>query len=279
MTPGTGAIAGEPTMQQVAPFTVQVTDAVGNKATTPDSITILLQSMRAAVMADIPLLYWPLDETTGNTANDLSGNGFDGTSMGAVQWTGSGLKMVDCLAGVLLDVGTPEGSPIDVGCLDEWAMEQVITAEGPIGGPSGLGSATCMAQWRSPNFGFFNAGMVMDYHPIDMKYYLRAGFSEELIATSANDPAPISTNVRVHYLVTKRAGSLYLYKNGTQVGTAISLTNPIHTDGAAFVIGAPNNTYEPNSSGWVGTAEHTAVYAHAITAERAMAHAVAAGLA
>lgn len=233
----------------------------------------------ADFLTDTPLLYWPLNGTSQQVVKDFSGNGYDGTAMGAFLWTGAGLKMTDFLAGVLLAVGTPTGSPIDVGSLDEWAMEQVITVQGTIGGPGGTGSGTCMAQWRSPNFGFFNAGMVMDYRLADGNHYLRAGFSEDLVSTSANDPSPLTVNTRVHYLVTKRAGSLYLYKNGTQVATVISTTNPIHTDGAAFVIGAPNNTYQPNSQGWIGTVEHTAVYAHALTAARALVHAQAVGLA
>lgn len=35
-----------------------------------------------AVLADTPLAYWPLNETSGTTANDLSGNGHNGTYAG-----------------------------------------------------------------------------------------------------------------------------------------------------------------------------------------------------
>jgi len=86
------------------------TDAAGEagKEGGADSSTDAPSSVyRATVLADTPLAYWRLGETTGTVAHDETGNGHDGTYIGGYTLgqtgalTGDPLKPVAALAGAL----------------------------------------------------------------------------------------------------------------------------------------------------------------------------------
>lgn len=57
-----------------------VTSASGGTGT--GAAMDVASTYRAAVIADGPVAYWPLDETTAPAAVDMTGNGFDGTYIG-----------------------------------------------------------------------------------------------------------------------------------------------------------------------------------------------------
>ena len=63
-------------------------DAAGNEATGA-SIQVRTVALAAAIMALTPAAYWKLDETTGTTAADSSGNGLNGTYTGTVTLGGA----------------------------------------------------------------------------------------------------------------------------------------------------------------------------------------------
>jgi len=271
--PSTGSIEGTPTTVQVAAFTPQVTDSRGNIATIPDSINISLHSMQSAVLEDSPLLYWPLTETSGSVANDKSGHGYNGVFQGDYSLTGEGVRFNTKLAGVFLNCGSPTGSPLDVGCLPEWSIEAVVTLDSDVTGSGGI----IACQWRSPNLGYFNADL--EFRRVATADIRVAGRMADAATAIARDPSPIIKSLRTIFLTTKVDDVLYLYRNGVLVQQIASEAVNSPSDGAGFCVGGVTTTgYFPNSYGWTGVVEHVSVYPHGLTAERAMAHAIAAGL-
>lgn len=273
MDPATGGISGDPTTEQVSPFTVQVTDSKGSIATTPDSITIRLQSMQTAVLADAPILYWPLKEMSGTAAEDLSGNDYTGQYQGAFSLTGDGVTFSTLSAGVFLDCGSPTGSPMDVGSLPEWAIEVVVT----YGGAKGSASGILACQWRSPNLGLFNASVDMNFQSVGN---LRvAGRMNDDISASASDPVNVPSGQETVFMATKVSNILYLYRNGTLVAQTASISPNNASNGAGFAVGGVTQSgYFPTSYGFLGKIRDVSVYDHGLSAVRAMAHAVAAGV-
>lgn len=276
MNSGTGAITGTPTMEQVAPITVQVTDNLGNTATTPDSITIRLQSMETAVLADDPILYWPMDEIGGTTVLDHSGNGYHGVAQGNFDWTGAGLKFNTKNAGVFLNCGSAEGSPLDVGSLPEWTIEAVVRLDDvAVGSSSGI--VAC--QWRSPSFGYYNAGLELSRFTNTPPRIRAAGRMIDATSASAQDVTDFPIGERVILTATKVDDVLYLYRNAVLVAQVGATVTNNHSDGAGFCVGgATQSGYFSGSYGWAGIAEHVSVYGHGLAPERIMAHAIAAGV-
>lgn len=200
-----------------------------------------------------PLLYWPLNETSGAIAHDLSGNGYNGTIVGSCVPSSSGLTLTANEAGVLYPGGA-SGSPLDVGTLTAWAIEAVVTRQGT-GGSVLENIAT---QWRSPNFGFFTEGMHLRFTSAPF-----AGISDSATAM-VGGPDQIANGARTHLMCIRDGGTFALYVNGSLVNTelhpATDVNNP--SDGAPFCVGGglfSAGTF-PNSYGFIGKIEHVALY-------------------
>jgi hypothetical protein len=69
-------------------------------------------SYQSVILADSPVGYWPLDETSGTVAHDLSGNGYNGTYQGT--YTLGSPPLVAGVPSVLMG-GHGTGSLVDVG--------------------------------------------------------------------------------------------------------------------------------------------------------------------
>lgn len=97
---GSLSLAGTPTTGGSYAFTAQVSDGSGLTAITSQTVTTGALSLVDTILADNPIAYWPLDEATGTTFRDLSGNGHTATvdpnpavSMGVTALTASSLGL------------------------------------------------------------------------------------------------------------------------------------------------------------------------------------------
>src|SRR5215213_5476260 len=73
------------------------------------------RSLRDAILAERPVAYWPLDDASGSTATDLSGNGHHGTYTGTVVPNAPaprGPRATNFAATGY--VGLPASSPLDI---------------------------------------------------------------------------------------------------------------------------------------------------------------------
>jgi hypothetical protein len=69
-------------------------------------------SYQSIILADNPVAYWPLDETSGTVAHDLSGNGYNGTYEGT--YTLGSIPLVAGVPSVLMG-GHGTDSLVNVG--------------------------------------------------------------------------------------------------------------------------------------------------------------------
>lgn len=226
-----------------------------------------------------PILYWPLDETSGFVAHDLSGNGYDGTYDGGLL-TGAGFHMTDRTNSVTAATGSASGSPLDVGTGREWAIEAVVTfeADQPVI-PSFYSIAT---QWRSTNFGYAAISLCMLNNGVDAAATAFSGQFTPINLTDAkgvpSTTAPVAGQ-RTHVLATRVRGSgstdtMSIYVNG-------SLSNVVSID--ATELGTPSNGAQfavgfDSTYGWLGTVEHVAVYDQGVPANFAAAQAAKYGV-
>lgn len=221
----------------------------------------------AAAPAVAPLLYWPLNETSGTVANDLSGNGFNGTIDGGTL-SSSGLTLNALSDGVFYP-GNVAGSPLDVGCLAAWAIEAVVTRNAP----GGSVFESIVNQWRSPNFGLFNAALL-----VTTAGRPEGGMSDSLNAI-VSAPTPLVTGVRTHLMAIRNGGALTMYVDGSPVATLSVTGVNTPSNGAGFGVGGFTQAgYFPQSYGFLGKVEHVAVYNKAVGAAFAASQAQKYGL-
>jgi hypothetical protein len=262
---------------------LSVIDSQGNSATLDDSATVT-GSIYSAIAEDNPLLYWPLTETSGAKAADLSGNGYDGASHGGSH-TVNGFVQGAWADGVGAYLGSASGSPLDVGTTRQWAIEAVVTRGATQ--PYTNVEANIATQWLSQNFGLASIGlsMVTDgaYGSIAFRgYFTRSGLGGRYTIDSASPPV---AGHRTHIVAERvNTGGTYdtlnIYINGalsnTDSSTLLATEVGPHSTGEQFCVASaqPRVVY-----GWLGTTEHVAVYAHSLGAARALYHAQLLGLA
>lgn len=80
----------------------------------------------AEVLADSPLLYWRLGESSGTTAADNSGNGRDGTYVGSPTLGSTSLLASD--ADTCVDIATPSSQRVEIG-YGSWVNVADLTVE------------------------------------------------------------------------------------------------------------------------------------------------------
>lgn len=274
-----GRVTGTRTTKGSYSWTVSATDLNGDTVPLNDS-SATADTIDSAIAEDVPLLHWPLNETSGAVANDLSGNGYNGTYTGGTL-TGSGFTMTTWTDHVMAATGSAGGSPLDVGTGRQWSVEAVVTRGATQ--PFDNVSANIAAQWRSPNLGYVSMGLCMPstgkVATSFMGYFTPSDLSSSRAVSSA--AAPVN-GARTHVYMERVQGTgatdtLNIYLNGVLSQTASVASTLVGTasNGAQFCVGFyPNFSY-----GWLGTVEHVAVYNHALGAARVLYHAQLLGLA
>lgn len=222
-------------------------------ATSLVSVPLLRGAIRAqatggysgAVLADSPALYYRLDEGSGPTAADSSGNGRNGTYGSGLTFGISGALLTDTDSAV---AGSRSGTVVTVGAS---------------GLPSG-GAARTFEAWFQTAEGRFQD--LVDYGDFDLalangnQIFLRNSSDHSL-----NTPYSVIDN-RWHYLAASYdgAGTLTIYLDGQQLGT-IGFSLNTSTSGS-FLVG--NGVSAPFNGGL----DEVAMYPSALTAARLGQH-------
>jgi Concanavalin A-like lectin/glucanases superfamily len=212
---------------------------------------------RNAVLADAPLAYWRLGETSGTAMADSSGNGHNGTYF-AAKTPAAGLLTSDT------DGGSNQTSftPGFAGGWPDTALSSGVSVECWVkiatGGQSNKGivtrydSAHCWLVWVDTS-GFI---AWRAYNTSDAQVNL----------SWSSPPATLAT----YYIVgTYVSGMARLYINGTQVASSTTLTGPPQQGGVQSIeIGTyANNTFTADA-----VKDEVAVYAGELSPTRIAAH-------
>lgn len=211
----------------------------------------------AVVLADTPLAYWRLGETTGSTAADSGGNGYNGTYANC---TLGAAPLVNNNGGNLAVSGNGSSSQILVGAvsalyslsrnfsIEAW-IKPASVAGGFLSGIFSLGLNGFCARQNGPSI-----ELLRDY-------------SVSLGAVNCG----LTAGARFHIVVTvDSTGTATVYCNGVSKGT---INASGYTYSGQYVrVGADGKDSTTVNTFLGGTLDEVAVYSHALTATQIAAH-------
>ncbi|HEY1119879.1 MAG TPA: LamG-like jellyroll fold domain-containing protein [Acidimicrobiales bacterium] len=209
------------------------------------------------VLADSPVGYWKLDETSGTTAADSSGNGRDGTYNGSPSLASRALNGV---LGAVSDfdgtndyVDLPAMPTAAARTIEAWAVFDALTAYAAIVGEGYSGSSPDVE--LGIGCGLSNGSTNLE----------GAEFSGSWGGASGSAP---STATLHHVVATHDGSTVRLYLDGTEVasGSKARINGSEH-----WLIGAKLDypTSGPYFNGAIG---HVAIYSTALSSTRVAAH-------
>jgi len=200
-----------------------------------------------AVLEDMPIAYYRLDEAPGaTTVADSSGNGHTGAVVGGVVLGAPGAISGHTAASF------DGSSSIDLGDNFDFAGTSSFTLEGWIWPLASKGAFFA----KSIHTGSYD-GWLVGEGTSDFQAFRGTG-----VVTSS----PLDKTKYTHLVVTYDGLTLNLYRNG-QLAKSSSTTAPVLNHGASAFIG-----YGENWSHLVGSVDEVAFYDHALTAARVAAH-------
>jgi hypothetical protein len=209
----------------------------------------------ATVLADAPLIYWPLDELSGAVAQDRTANDRDGT------YNGCSLGVPGLLSGATavffdgIDDYVRSASYIlnqATATVEAWIR---ITAA-----PAGLSLIAGCGTGSTEDKLLHLRG--------DGKLYFYAFDGGTQLTSAPSVTVPL--NEWVHCVGVADGTNLYAYQNGVQVGT-VACGNTFTGYGSANVL-VGGETSGGNFGDLTGTADEVAFYAGGLSSARVMAH-------
>ncbi|WP_261779654.1 Calx-beta domain-containing protein [Microcystis aeruginosa] len=212
------------------------------------------------VLADIPLAYWRLDETSGTTVYDFSGNGYNGTYFGGVglgNSAGINSGTSATFDGVNDYIDTPLSSNRQPLTIETWFKADVTTGERSI-----VDSDIAFQSGQSLIIGY-QAGTIVPPNQgdqtLDIEYHGNPNFY--------NSPFTVQPNTWYHAVSVFTPGKVELYVNGQFIGSQTYTQQPL--DGSNFRIGRHNS----NDPQWFdGLIDEVAIYDYALTPSQIQNH-------
>lgn len=212
------------------------------------------------VLADNPLVYYRLDETSGTTASDAIGSN-DGTYTGSVSLgadaliTGGG-KAADFSGGY---VSIPAlGSALTEWSVEAWAKFDVNT-----------GSKTVISNDLSGWNDDVSIGLdPEEVYTSDRRIAVVHQDSVNQVRTIATDTVDASAGAIYHIVVTSDGSALRLYVNGQLQATTAKAGAALKFGNNAINIGRN----PPNGRSMDGVVDEPAVYGYALSAAQVAAH-------
>lgn len=221
--------------------------------------TPLLPALQSAQLTDAPRGLWPLQETSGATAFDASGNGRDGTYSGGTQGAAAigGNGSASYTAGL---VTIPYASWLDA---TSWTCEILVY-------PTTVGSYSPMGR-NSSGRGILwlwtaTGGVNYWYNTNGAGYYSPNG------STGLSNTTPYLLAARWD----KAGATCSMWRNGVSVA---SVSNNGDSADTPDTVGLLLGDCRAGQYGWQGKIAFAAYYGSALSDARLLAHAQAAGLA
>jgi hypothetical protein len=214
------------------------------------------------VLADDPVAYWRLDETSGVTARDFSGHGNDATYIGGVHAGSAGAITGDPDTAASFDGAT---GYLDAGNNFAFAGAQPFSLEAWVRSTSMQGYGGVFSREDTAG-GPPSEGYLAFVSPSDGVY----GF-QRLDGNSLTSITSMSTASASHYdhvVATYDGNVMTLYVNGVAEATETA-SFPIAGANHDFVVGAEVGGAEDF---FEGELDEVAVYEHVLTANRVSAH-------
>lgn len=222
----------------------------------------------ATILADGPVAFWPLNETSGTTATDTTGNGHSGSYVGTAgtNYTLGQAGIGDGETAVLFDgsAGYVDVATVPTTVTNTWSLEAWIK----LSTTSGLGNdLLVVANGKDASPGAFGMGLStgnMEVGPREVAAY-SGGTAEEGLGAVVNDTS-------WHYIaiVCNGSGSTQAYLDGTATGSAKSQSYTVPT-GSLFIAAYEQSSGTPYRV-FPGTIAKAAIYNKALTATQISNH-------
>lgn len=220
-------------------------------------------SYSSEVLADSPMAYYRLGDTSGTTMTDSSGNARHGTYTGSPGLNTTGLLTGDadkCVDFAANQYGsfTPPDLSLNASSVTVEAIINLDTTSSvhDIVGRRNAGSASTNETWQL---------RVLSTGKLDFFYVTGSSY-----VTTQQSTATLSTGTTYHVAATYDGANVKLYINGSldstfaRTGTPNSTTSPIRIGFSGF--GSPNQEY------FDGRIDEVAVYGSALSGTRIAAH-------
>ncbi|MBW2534193.1 MAG: LamG domain-containing protein, partial [Deltaproteobacteria bacterium] len=222
-------------------------------------------SYAQVVLADAPVAYWRLGETSGLVAHDSSGNGYDLACLGGFTLGVAGLQTSDGDTAIELDGvdGLLQGpDALDFATATEFTAEGWVKLDRLPDTGSQFGMVIKRDTIASLDEGW--ALRIEDNGEAEIRLWLND------VSTRADAVTAITVGVRVHVAGVFDNGTLRLYLNGAQEDVVTGVSNPLDTAGV-LTLG-----FDPDSGYLDGVLDEVALYDQALTQVQLLNHIAAA---
>jgi hypothetical protein len=218
----------------------------------------------SVVLADSPVAYWPLNETSGTVATDLTGNGYSGTYQGTAgtNYTlgqtgigdGEGSVLFDGTAG-WIKVSANPSTAVSNWTLEAWAQTTSAPSAAILWACNGIDSGS---------YGGWGGGLLGSGND-DFVYYGAGAFG-----TDAMHAFAIGSTLH-HVVYTNVSGTWNIYQDGSLV-TSSNPGTTLAPAGSLMTIGCQASGPSTFSRFWPGLIAKVAVYNVALTGTQVSAH-------
>lgn len=274
-----GLVTGTPTTAGSYSFTITPSSACADGVALSEAV-VIADTITSAILADAPVLYWKLNETSGTAVTDYSGNGYHGTHTGSdITLTADGAHYTATTGGTYRShaAGVPS-----IGDDSGWTIMAVVTRDA---GALGSVEGNIALVSNDLNFGRANAHLCL--HKSSAIYEIQGQFrgnvDDVTYAAATGTDYPTATR---QLLVARRTPTgttidLDVLVNGAVVasygGAALDATIAKPEVEGFYVAGG--QTGFPGSYGFLGTIAHVALFNTAVSDARALYYAQLLGLA
>lgn len=219
---------------------------------------------QTSVLNDNPFAYWTLDETSGTTAADATGNGNDATIRNSPNLSGTAL--------------ITEGTSIEFDGNDDWietpittaASSGAITLEAIIKTPSTIWSnnARIVTKDQAGSQGSWNIRYNSSGSQIEFKVNDGSGYEAGNGKTLVSDPQP-DTVYHLVMVYNIDNGDYFGYLDGELTTEGSFGSGGLNDDGSPIVIGADSSG---SGSFFDGLIDEVAYYKHGLTQSQIQVH-------
>jgi LruC domain-containing protein len=222
--------------------------------------------LSAAILADAPSGYWPLDDADGAAARDASGNGRHGSYRGTVRRQQPG----PAGAAVALDGAGWVSTPVALSTLmpsTQGTVTAIVRIPERLQDSSSLGYPGTMPQAIWSSWAYFQGVTAGRFGGVSGLHFwsFYTGSDDRRVSVQAQ------RGDWLHVAWVMRDGRLRAYVNGVEV--SVAATEAMAGMGT-FVIGRNDQL----NGTFAGSLQHVATFPVGLSAERVRAHAAAAGL-
>lgn len=216
---------------------------------------------RSHIVADNPISYWPLDETSGTLASDVQGRNPGSVEGGVTPGASEGVSG----KAMRFDGAPDSGIGLDSNP-DSLAPNEALTVEAWVksdGDDKGV-----VFRWRWHGYALvLNGDQTISFDGYDG--------TQSWYGTTTT--TPITPDEWHHIVGTKDANSVNVYVDGTLSATASTNPGIYYQRGGGVAIGRDGDAGDGVVPSFEGLLDEVAVYAHALPADRIQAHYTAAG--